>query len=86
MLTLLAKIALKITKRSKHYLVELTDEDVGKLFSEGYQTVDCDQCKKPVGVIRVYFGYDYRTDETLCFDCAYAKVQKWKYEEGKIYG
>jgi hypothetical protein len=66
-------------------MTELTDDDVKQLFSEGYYSIDCDNCGKPVGFIKVFSGYDYTYDETLCFDCALAKVRTLRFKQENMY-
>lgn len=65
---------------------ELSDDDVKTLFAEGYYVINCDICDRPVGCFRVLGGYDFTYDETLCFDCAYNKLQRMKDNWSKVYG
>jgi hypothetical protein len=67
-------------------MVELSDSDVAKLFSEGYYAINCDDCGKPVGFVRVANGYDYTYDETYCDDCALKIVKRMFEVERNLYG
>lgn len=67
-------------------MTELTDDDISGLFGEGYYALNCDKCGVAVGFIKVFSGYDYTYDETLCHDCAKAKIERLKFDQARIYG
>jgi hypothetical protein len=60
---------------------ELNEPDVHLLTREGYYSIVCDVCWKPMGFIRVLNGFDYTYDESLCFDCAHAKMKQMRHDQ-----
>ena len=65
---------------------EFTTGDVNRLLREGYYTLLCEVCTKPLGYMRPSQApYDYASDESLCMDCAYAKAKSLGNKEMGLY-